>query len=86
MDSDEAHRGYSRLIWETYKLIALQLILVPILNLTAVVFTSVLGIARKPLHNVICVSIVFEQSVSIRVTKKAVIKKNLEKKEKTNHL
>ena len=37
--------GYSRLIWETDKLIALQLTLVSMLNLTAVVFTSVLGIA-----------------------------------------
>ena len=52
---------------ETDELIALQLTLVPMLKLTAVVPTSVLGIARKPLHNVACVIIVYEQSVSVRV-------------------
>ena len=40
------------------------------LNITAVVFTSVLGIAGKPLYNVACVIIVYKQSVSVRVTKK----------------
>ena len=60
--------GCSRLIWETDKRIALQLTLVPVLNLTAVVFTSALGVAGKPLHNVACVSIVYEQCVSVRVT------------------
>ena len=66
--------GYSRLIWETDKLIALQLTLVPMLNLTAAVFTSVLGIAGKPLYNVACVIIVYEHSVSVRVTKKCQLK------------
>ena len=42
------------LIWETDKLIALHMTLVPMLNLTAVVFISVLGIAGKPLNNVAC--------------------------------
>ena len=40
------------------------------LNLTAAVFTSVLGIAGNPLYNVDCVIIVYEQSVPVRVTKK----------------
>ena len=53
------------LIWETNKLVILQLTLVPMLNLTAAVFTSVLGIAGKPLYNVACVIIVYEQSVSV---------------------
>ena len=53
----------AKLIWKTYKLIALQLTLVPMLNLTAVVFISVLDIAGKPLYNVACVIIVHEQSV-----------------------
>ena len=61
---------YLRLNWETDKLIALPLTLVPMLNLTAVVFTSVLGIAGKPLYIVTCVINVYEQSVSVRVTKK----------------
>ena len=64
------------LVWETDKLIALQLTLVPMLNLTAVVFTSVLGIAGKLLYNVACVIIVYEQSVSARVTKKWQLKIN----------
>ena len=55
--------GYSRLIWETTKRMALQLTLVPMLNLTAVVFTSALGIVDKPIYNVACVIIVYEQSV-----------------------
>ena len=59
--------GCARLFWETDILIALQLILM--LNLTAVVFTSVLGIAGKPFYNVACVTIVFEQSVSVHVIK-----------------
>ena len=46
------------------------------LNLTAVVFTSVLGIAGKPFYNVACVIIVYEQSVSVRVTKKWQLKKH----------
>ena len=66
----ELYWGYSMLIWETDKLVVLQLTLVPMLNLTAVVFTSVLVIAGKPLYNVACVIIVYEQSVSVRVTKK----------------
>ena len=37
------------------------------LSLTAVVFTSVIGIAVKPLYNVACVIIVYEQSVSVRI-------------------
>ena len=44
------------------------------LNLIAVVFTSVLGIAGKPLYSVACVIIVYEQSVSVRVTKKRQLK------------
>ena len=40
------------------------------LNLTAVVFTSVLGIAGNHFFNVVCVIIVYEQIVSVRVTKK----------------
>ena len=40
------------------------------LNLTAVVLTSVLGVAGKPLYNVVCVVIVYEHSVSVRLTKK----------------
>ena len=40
------------------------------MNLTAVVFTSVLGIAGNPLYNVACVIILYEKSVSVRVTKK----------------
>ena len=60
----------------TDKLIALQLTLVPMLNLTAVVFTSVLGIAGKPLYNVACEIIVYEQRVSVRVTKKEQLKIN----------
>ena len=64
------------LIWETDKLIALQLTLAPMLNLTVVVFTSVLGIAGKPLYNAACVIIVYEQSVSVRVTKKWQLKIN----------
>ena len=64
----------SRLIWETDKLIALQMTLVPMLNVTAVVFTSVHGIAGKPLHNVACVIIYHEQSVC--VTKKWQLKIN----------
>ena len=68
--------GYSRLIWETDKRIALQLTLVPMLTLTAVVFTSVLGIAGKPLYNVACVIIVYKQFVSVRVTKKWQLKIN----------
>ena len=50
----ELYWGYSRRIGETDKRIALQLTQVPMLNLTAVVFTSVLGIARKPLYNYMC--------------------------------
>ena len=46
------------------------------LNLTAVVFTSALGIAGKPLYNVACVIIVYQQSVSVRVTKKQQLKIN----------
>ena len=46
------------------------------LNLKAAVFTSVLGIARKPLYNVVCVIIVYKQSVSVRVTKKWQLKIN----------
>ena len=61
---------------ETDKLIALQLTLVPMLNLTAVVFTSVLGIAGKLLYNVACVIIIYEKSVSVRVTKKWQLKIN----------
>ena len=64
------------LIWETDKLIALQLTLVPMLNLTAVVFTSVLGIAGKSLYNVACVIIVYKQSGSVHGTKKWQLKKN----------
>ena len=48
----------------------LYFLLVPMLNLTVVVFTSVLGTARKPLYNDACVIIVYEQNVSERVTKK----------------
>ena len=69
-------RIHSRLVWETDKLIALQLTLVPMLNLTAVVFTSVLGIAGKPLYNVARAIIVYEQSVSVRVSKKWQLKIN----------
>ena len=47
----ELYWGYSRRFGETEKRIALQLTLVPLLNLTAVVFTSVLGTARKPLYH-----------------------------------
>ena len=46
----ELYLAYSRRIRETEKRIALQLTLVPMVNLTAVVFTSVLGIARKSLY------------------------------------
>ena len=46
------------------------------LNLTAVVFTSVLGIAGKPLYNVACEIIVYEQSVLVRVIEKWQIKIN----------
>ena len=63
--------GYSMLIWETDKLIALQLTLVYMQNLTAVELISVLGIAGKPLYTVAFVIIVYEQSGSERrVTKK----------------
>ena len=74
--SYQLYWGYSRLIWETGKLIALQLTLVPMLNLTAVMFTSVHDIAGKPLYNVASVIIVYEQSVSVRVTKKWHLKIN----------
>ena len=40
------------------------------LILTAVVFTSVLGIAGKLFYNVACVIIVYEQSVSVRLIKR----------------
>ena len=60
----------------TDKRIAVQLTLVPMLNLTAVVFTSVLGIEGKPFYSVACVIIVYEQSVSVRVTKKWHLKKS----------
>ena len=65
----ELYWGHPRLIWETDKLIALQLTLVPMLNLTAVAFSSVLGIAGKPVYNAACVIIVYELSASVRVTK-----------------
>ena len=57
--SYQLYWGYTRLIWENDKLIALQLTLVSMLNFIAVVFTSVLDIAGKPLYNVACVVIVF---------------------------
>ena len=46
------------------------------LNLTTVVFTSVLGIAGKSLYNVACVIIFYEQSGSVRETKKWQLKIN----------
>ena len=64
------------LIWKTGKLIALQLTLVRMLNLTAVLFTRVLGIAEKLLYNVACVIIVYEQSILVHVTKKWQLKIN----------
>ena len=37
------------------------------LNLTAVLFTSVLGIGGNPLYNFACVISVYEKSVSVRL-------------------
>ena len=66
----EFYLGYPRLIWETNKLVALQLTLVPMLNLTAMVFASVLGTAGKQFYNGACFIIVYKQSVLVRVSKK----------------
>ena len=47
----ELYWGYSRRIGETEKRIALQLTLVPLLNLTTMVFTSELGIQENHFTN-----------------------------------
>ena len=46
------------------------------LNLTAVMFSSVHSNAGKPLYTVASVIIAYEQSVSVRVTKKWQLKIN----------